>query len=68
MNTSPAAPWVRLGFIAILALICTLSPTMPLPLKLMGLALLVLPLALTLLKWHAARRVQQPPRDDAGTE
>jgi membrane protein implicated in regulation of membrane protease activity len=56
MRNAAAAPWVRLGFLGVLALILGLNPSMPLPLKLAALSILALNLAMTLLKWRAARR------------
>ncbi|WP_285042432.1 hypothetical protein [Plantibacter sp. LMC-P-059a] len=56
MKNTAGAPWVRLGLLSIVALTLGLSTSMPLPLKLVGVALLALNLAITLLKWRAARR------------
>lgn len=63
MKSTGAAPWVRLGFLAILALILGVNPSMPLPLKLVALSLVVLNLVLTLLKWRAARQRRSLPED-----
>ncbi|WP_285042430.1 hypothetical protein [Plantibacter sp. LMC-P-059a] len=67
MKNAAAAPWVRLGFLGVLALIFGLNPSMPLPLKLAALSLLALNLAMTLLRWRDDRRrraAQRPVHED----
>jgi membrane protein implicated in regulation of membrane protease activity len=68
MKNTAGAPWVRLGLLGILALILGLSTSMPLPLKLVGVALLVLNLVVTLVRWRDARRrraEQRPVHQDS---